>query len=157
MLVNGFPSESISIEDRGFFCGDGVSRTSLVHRGAPHSWQRHYLKLRTADILLSKLQTLCTATQLDSVAKIIVTRGVGPRGYAPPAGAKVTRIQSATHAPFYAHEFFSFGIALHIYRLKLGHQPLLAGIKHLNRLENVFAASECQEVSVPEWLLEDED
>jgi 4-amino-4-deoxychorismate lyase len=41
--------------------------------------------------------------------------------------------------------------------LKLGHQTRLAGIKHLNRLENVLAATECIEAGLPEGLLEDED
>jgi 4-amino-4-deoxychorismate lyase len=39
--------------------------------------------------------------------------------------------------------------------VRLGHQLLLAGIKHLNRLENVLAASEWQDREVPEGLLSD--
>lgn len=166
MLVNGLPSDSISAEDRGLSYGDGVFRTLRVRRGTPLSWQHHYLKLHhdcdairmdcpAAEILLSELQVL-SATRQDGIAKIIITRGAGQRGYAPPTSAKVTRVLSIHQAPEYDQEFFSSGIALHVCRLKLGHQPLLAGIKHLNRLENVLAASECQAIGTPEGLLEDE-
>jgi len=167
MLVNGLPSDVISAEDRGLSYGDGVFRTLRVHQGRPLSWQHHYLKLRhdcdaigiscpSAELLLNELLVL-SATQQDGIAKIIITRGAGPRGYAPPPANKATRVLSLNPAPTYDHEFFSAGITLHVCRLKLGHQPLLAGIKHLNRLENVIAASECQAIGAQEGVLEDED
>ncbi len=167
MLVNGLPSDSISAEDRGLSYGDGVFRTLRVHRGTPLSWQYHYLKLRhdcdaikivcpPSEILLNELQDL-SATRLDCVAKIIVTRGTGKRGYAAPAGGTVTRIVSVNPVPDYEPAYFSSGVPLHVCRIKLGHQPFLAGIKHLNRLENVIAATECQDAGAPEGLLEDED
>jgi len=167
MLVNGQLNDSISALDRGLAYGDGVFRTLSVKRGVPFNWQRHYLKLRhdcealqitcpSAELLLSELQSLCTQQQ-DSVAKIIITRGIGQRGYAPSAGQVATRILSVSLATQFNPEFYSSGISAHVCRLKLGHQPLLAGIKHLNRLENVLAASECAELDTPEGLIEDED
>lgn len=167
MLVNGLPGDSISAEDRGLSYGDGVFRTLRVHRGTPLSWQHHYLKLQhdcdaikitcpSAAILLKELQDL-SATQPDCVAKIIITRGTGARGYAVPTGGMVTRIVSINPVPEYRHEYFSTGVPLHVCRIKLGHQPYFAGIKHLNRLENVIAATECREAGTPEGLLEDED
>jgi len=167
MLVNGQPSDLIPAEDRGLSYGDGVFRTLRVRSGTPLSWQRHYLKLQqdcvairitcpSADLLFSELKSLCIIQQ-DFIAKIIITRGVGPRGYAPPACEKPTRILSTSEVPRFNPDFFSSGVVLHVCRLKLGHQTLLAGIKHLNRLENVLAAGECQEVGAPEGLLEDEE
>jgi len=167
MLVNGLPSDSISAEDRGLSYGDGVFRTLRVHRGTPLSWQHHYLKLQhdcealklscpPSAILLEELQVL-SATRPDCVAKIIITRGAGKRGYAIPAGGTAARIVSINPVPGYEHEYFSTGVSLHVCRIKLGHQPYFAGIKHLNRLENVIAATECQEAGTPEGLLEDED
>lgn len=167
MLVNGLPSDSISAEDRGLAYGDGVFRTLRVHRGAPLCWQQHYSKLQhdcdsikiscpPSATLLEELQTL-SAVHTECVAKIIVTRGTGARGYAVPATGSVTRIVSTSSLPNYAPEFFSTGVPLHVCRIKLGHQPSLAGIKHLNRLENVIAATECSEAGTPEGLLEDED
>ncbi len=166
MLVNGLPSGSVNAEDRGLSYGDGVFRTLQIRRGAPASWLRHYFKLKRdcdalkiicppIDLLFAELQSLC-ASQQDCVAKIIITRGVGQRGYAPTACEDATRIISISATPRYDPNYFSAGIALHVCQLKLGHQPLLAGIKHLNRLENVLAARECQEANFPEGLLEDE-
>ncbi len=167
MLVNGLPSDLIPAEDRGLSYGDGVFRTLRVRRGAPLSWQRHYLKLQqdcaavritcpSANLLFSELHSLCLVRR-DCIAKIIITRGVGSRGYAPPTGEKSTRILTTSEVPIFDPDLFSSGVVLHICRLKLGYQPLLAGIKHLNRLENVLAAGECQEVGAPEGLLEDEE
>jgi 4-amino-4-deoxychorismate lyase len=167
MLVNGLPSDSISAEDRGLSYGDGVFRTLRVRRGTPLSWQHHYLKLEhdcdaikitcpSSAILLKELQVL-SATQPDCVAKIIITRGTGVRGYAASASGMATRIVSINPIPDYEDRYFSTGVPLHVCRIKLGHQPYFAGIKHLNRLENVIAATECQESGTPEGLLEDED
>ena len=167
MLVNGQPGESISALDRGLAYGDGVFRTIAVKRGTPFNWQRHYSKLQhdcdvlqitcpPAELLLGELQSLCSQQQ-DFVAKIIITRGIGQRGYAPSTDQMATRILSVSPATHSDQEYYSTGITAHVCRLKLGHQPLLAGIKHLNRLENVLAARECQEADAPEGLLEDED
>lgn len=167
MLVNGQPSDLIPAEDRGLSYGDGVFRTLRVRSGTPLSWQRHYFKLQqdcaaisitcpSADLLFSELESLCLVRQ-DCIAKIIITRGIGQRGYAPQIGGKNTRILTASEVPIFDPDLFSSGVVLHVCRLKLGHQPLLAGIKHLNRLENVLAAGECQKVGAPEGLLEDEE
>ncbi len=166
MLVNGLPGDSINAEDRGLSYGDGVFRTLRVVQGAPVSWLHHYRKLRydcdalkipcpVADLLFGEIKSLCTPLQ-DLVAKIIITRGAGQRGYAPIACESSTRIISISANPRFETSNYSTGVALHLCQLKLGHQPLLAGIKHLNRLENVLAANECQEVGVPEGILEDE-
>ncbi len=167
MLVNGQSTDLFPAEDRGLAYGDGVFRTLLVRRGAPLFWQRHYRKLLQdcaairitcppADLLLSELQSICLVRQ-DSIAKIIVTRGVGVRGYAPSTGENPNRILSSHEVPKFDPDFYTSGVVLHICSLKLGHQPMLAGVKHLNRLENVLAAGECQEVGAPEGLLQDED
>jgi 4-amino-4-deoxychorismate lyase len=166
MLVNGLPGEAISAEDRGLSYGDGVFRTLRVQQGYPVSWLLQYAKLSrdcgalkifcpAAELLLGEIQSLCFQQQ-DCIAKIIITRGVGRRGYAPTIGENSTRIISISATPQYDTNFFSSGIALHVCQLRLGNQPVLAGIKHLNRLENVLAAGECQEVGLPEGLLQDE-
>ncbi|MDH2917457.1 MAG: aminodeoxychorismate lyase [Gallionella sp.] len=167
MLVNGKTSDSISVQDRGFNYGDGIFRTLLIRQGQPVQWQRHYLKLQhdcaainlscpPADTLLSDINSL-NSTSTDGVVKIIITRGVGPRGYAITDSHSATRVVSISQLPSVDNCNYTSGIALHLCRLKLGHQPLLAGIKHLNRLENVLAATECLEAGTPEGLLEDLD
>jgi 4-amino-4-deoxychorismate lyase len=87
----------------------------------------------------------------------MVTRGQGERGYAPSLCSKPTRVVGFHAAPVYDAAFYSDGIAPHLCDLKLSRQPRLAGIKHLNRLENVLAAAECQTAGAAEGLLADED
>jgi len=165
MLVNGTPGNTINATDRGLAYGDGVFRTLRLQAGRPVCWERQYAKLQhdcsalkipcpSSAVLSSELQQL-GKTQADGVAKIIVTRGVSARGYAPADRSEATRILSVTPAISYPAEYSQQGIRMHSCKLRLGHQPLLAGIKHLNRLENVLAAGEWQDEDMPEGLLSD--
>lgn len=166
MLVNGKPANTIDAADRGLSYGDGVFRTLRIQQGKPFCWPRHFEKLRHD---CAALQILCPAedvllqelTQLSGtdsgVIKILVTRGHGERGYAPSVRSIPTRVVSFHSAPVYDATFYKAGIVPHLCDLKLSRQPRLAGIKHLNRLENVLAAAECQAVGAAEGLLEDED
>jgi 4-amino-4-deoxychorismate lyase len=74
------------------------------------------------------------------VLKLLVTRGGGPRGYLPPAGQAVRRVLYFNSGPLPSYP--ASGLTLRICELRLGWQPRLAGIKHLNRLENVMARAE---------------
>ena len=165
MLVNGLLSDSISAADRGLLYGDGVFRTLRIVEGQPQHWLRHYCKLQQdcaalklpcpeAALLLEELQRL-TERQPDGVAKIIITRGQGMRGYAPAENSIPTRILSITPFIPYPDEFYTQGIRLRVCELRLAHQPRLAGIKHLNRLENVLAAAEWNDAGIAEGLLLD--
>jgi 4-amino-4-deoxychorismate lyase len=93
MLINGAPGSTINAEDRGLSYGDGVFRTLRMQAGRPVGWERQFAKLQrdcsalkipcpSALVLSSELQQL-GKTQPDGVAKIIITRGVSSRGYAP--------------------------------------------------------------------------
>jgi 4-amino-4-deoxychorismate lyase len=165
MLVNGAPGDTINAADRGLAYGDGVFRTLRMLAGRPVCWERHYAKLLhdcgalnipcpSSALLSGELQQL-GAARPDGVAKIIVTRGVSARGYAPDARSEATRILSISPLPAYPAAYSNEGVRVHLCELRLGHQPLLAGIKHLNRLENVLAASEWQDPDTPEGLLSD--
>jgi 4-amino-4-deoxychorismate lyase len=89
----------------------------------------------------------------DCVIKIIVTRGSNERGYAIPAESAPVRVVSANPSPANPQRYHEHGVRVHLCRIRLAAQPALAGIKHLNRLENVLAASEWQDKDVPEGLL----
>ena len=149
MLINGAPGNTINAEDRGLSYGDGVFRTLRMQAGRPVCWERQYAKLQhdcsalkiscpSALVLSSELQQL-GKTQPEGVAKIIITRGVSTRGYAPSAQSEATRILSVTPATAYPADYAKQGVRMHVCKVRLGHQLLLAGIKHLNRLENVLA------------------
>jgi 4-amino-4-deoxychorismate lyase len=146
--------------------GDGVFRTLLLHHGKLSHWHQHYAKLREdcrtiklicppASLLNDELASLIQHVQ-DGVVKIIVTRGESQRGYAPPAHPATTRILSLNPLPQYPEEFAKAGVRLHLCQLRLAHQPYLAGVKHLNRLENVLAAAEWDDPDIAEGLLLDE-
>jgi len=165
MLVNGSLGNTINAEDRGLSYGDGVFRTLRMQAGNPVCWERQYAKLRhdcdalripcpSALVLSSELKQL-GESQTEGVAKIIITRGVSARGYATAFQSEATRILNVTPAVAYPADYTKQGIRMHVCKTRLGHQSLLAGIKHLNRLENVFAASEWQDQDVPEGLLSD--
>lgn len=164
-LVNGAPADTISILDRGLLYGDGVFRTLRILGGHIPHWPRHALKLQQdcaalglpcpePALLLEELQELA-ARQAGAVAKIIITRGIGARGYAPAGHSEPTRILSLAPLPDYPADFYTQGVRLRVCTLRLAHQPGLAGIKHLNRLENVLAAAECSDADLAEGVLLD--
>jgi 4-amino-4-deoxychorismate lyase len=165
MLINGKPGNVISIRDRGLLYGDGVFRTLRVLSGRAHHWTLHYKKLQhdcnvlgiicpEECLLLNELNQLISLHP-DCVLKLIVTRGEGTRGYAPPAQAKPGRYWDIGPLPDYPAEWTIQGIKVRLCQLCLSHQPLLAGIKHLNRLENVLAAAECNDAEIAEGILLD--
>lgn len=169
MLVNGASGNTISIRDRGFLYGDGVFRTLLVAHGQPQHWPLHFQKLQQdcAALGIACPDFACLSDELagllhdhpDAVFKLIVTRGQSARGYAPPLHAISTHIWDVAPLPEYPESRATQGVTLHLCELRLGHQPRLAGIKHLNRLENVLAAAEFAGVSADaaEGLLLDAD
>ena len=167
MLVNGVPGNSISIRDRGLLYGDGVFRTLRASQGKALHWPLHYQKLKRDcaalgmpcpdEALLCAELDQVLAQHPDGVLKLIVTRGEGARGYTPSAAVTPTRIWDFSSLPDYPPEWTTQGIKARICSLRLPAQPRLAGIKHLNRLENVLAAAEWNNPEIAEGLLLDAD
>jgi 4-amino-4-deoxychorismate lyase len=165
ILVNGVAAESIAATDRGLAYGDGVFRTLLLRKGRPSNWQRHFGKLSQdcaalnldcpeESVLAGEVAQL--AQQMpDAVVKIIVTRGIGVRGYALPQPPLPTRVAMSAEAPHYPQEYSVSGVKVHVCSIRLSFQPRLAGIKHLNRLENVLARAEWKDPAVAEGILLD--
>jgi 4-amino-4-deoxychorismate lyase len=86
-----------------------------------------------------------------TVLKLVLTRGAGGRGYAPPRAAVPNLVWSLHEAPVLQRE----GIAVRWCELRLSQQPVFAGLKHLNRLENVLARAEWDDPGIAEGLLLD--
>lgn len=166
ILVNGSASNEIDPSDRGLAYGDGVFRTLRMQDGCPVWWHDHYAKL-AADCAALMLDCpaepllydeVCRAAQSgDGVVKIVVTRGPGTRGYALPSRQPVTRVVASAALPPHAAASAPIEIAARWCDLRLGHQPRLAGIKHLNRLENVLARAEWSDPAIIEGVLRDEE
>ncbi len=87
--------------------------------------------------------------------KLIVTRGSGTRGYAPPVSPTPTRVLSIGAWPDYPHSHYVNGIRVRVCRLRLAASPALAGMKHLNRLEHVLAHLELRGTDAEQGLLID--
>ena len=163
VLVNGEPAATIAALDRGLAYGDGIFRTIRVARGRALNWSRHYERLRIdartlelslpgESLLLEEIRRIAPA---EAVVKVIVTRGVSGRGYAFDPGASATRIVAAFPAAVYPAANASEGVEVRRCALVLSHQPLLAGAKTLNRLENVIARNEWSDPRIAEGLLAD--
>ncbi|NWK78773.1 aminodeoxychorismate lyase [Aquitalea sp. LB_tupeE] len=165
MLINGQPGEQISALDRGLAYGDGIYRTIEIRAGQPRLWAWQYRRL-AADASRLQLPVPDAALLLDEigqlagglaqgVAKIVLTRGVGARGYAMPADCQPTRMVSVTAWAGYPPERARDGVHVRWCDTRLACQPRLAGIKHLNRLENVLARSEWSDPDIHEGLMLD--
>jgi 4-amino-4-deoxychorismate lyase len=109
---------------------------------------------------MSDFLQLFSVEDIDSnkqeVAKIIVTRGEGERGYKTPAVTTPTRVLIKSAMPQYAKEYYTDGVRLHVCELRLAAQTKLAGIKHLNRLENVMARMEWRDEEIFDGLMLDQ-
>lgn len=165
LLINGKPADTIRVEDRGLQYGDGLFETLAVRGGQPSLWQRHMQRLRrdcgrlgiglpAVQLLKDELLGLI-GSQDSGVAKIILTRGVGPRGYRPADTAEATRIISFTAETATTVVDIRKPAVVRLCQTPLGSNPVLAGMKHLNRLEQVLARREWRDEMVHEGLMFD--
>lgn len=166
IFVNGIARNDVPANDRGLAYGDGVFRTFRVRAGAALHWRRQYAKLASdcarlglavpdQETLAGEIANAC-AGSADHVGKIIVTRGVGRRGYRYAGDEAPTRIVQAEPADESAANGQS-GVAVRLCTIRLSSQSALAGVKHLNRLENVLARAEWRDPQIAEGLLQDAD
>ena len=159
--------DQVSAADRGLQYGDGLFETIAIAQGEPLLWERHMARLEMGERRLGlppenknrlRQEVLSVAGEISpAVIKIILTRGAGGRGYRPPVYPQISRIVSLHEWPRYPAQWFSKGIRLRICSTLLGRNPRLAGIKHLNRLEQVLARQEWDDPNIPEGLMLDED
>ena len=161
-LVNGSTDAQVSPLDRGLAYGDGLFETLRVHRGRIIFLEAHLARMQAGCTRLNlqfnteafrpDLQQLLSREQpSDGVLKLVVTRGVGGRGYRPTAETSPVRIASLHALP---PESASPGNAF-VCRQRLSLQPALSGIKHLNRLEQVIASMEWPDETFVEGLMLD--
>jgi 4-amino-4-deoxychorismate lyase len=162
--VDGQPADTVPLKDRGLAYGDGLFETIAVKVGQPLLLDRHLQRLDegcrrlaiVADQKLIRSELLAYAAALgDGVLKLILTRGDSLRGYGINAGAPARRILQGSPPAAYPQAHGSSGIRLFPCVTRLSEQPLLAGLKHLNRLEQVIARSEWQDADHAEGLMLD--
>lgn len=164
-MVNGRYTDSLPVSDRGLLYGDGVFETLAVEQGRPRYWSRHLVRLRAGcdrlgippvdDALLADEAASLINNLGHGVLKLIVTRGSGGRGYRAPDVMVPTRIMQLYPWPAYAVECAEYGVAVRLCNTQLGRNPAFAGIKHLNRLEQVLARNEWNDTGIMEGLMTD--
>lgn len=162
--LNGQPCDGLPIHDRGLAYGDGLFETIRVAGGQARLVERHLQRLQDgcerlaipvdANLLRNELMRFCRALG-QGVAKLIVTRGAGQRGYATPQPYQPQRLLLGSSSPAYPPQHAENGIRLFPCETRLAEQPRLAGIKHLNRLEQVLARAEWHDPVYAEGLMRD--
>lgn len=161
--------DSAIIGDRGFQYGDGLFETIAIRNGEPRLWQYHMdrltkgceclaIKVPAQDYLIAGLaKALRLADHSDDhcVAKIIVSSGDRDRGYARPFVAAPSVFFGVFPSTVPAMKSYRDGIDTRICKTRLASNSALAGLKTLNRLEQVLARSEIYKTEVFEGLTMD--
>lgn len=156
--VNGGPATTLASEDRGLLYGDGLFETIAIRQGQPCLWRAHLERLAAGAARLgipmppiaqwrAETAAMLAAAGVPASAtlKLVLTRGTGARGYAPPAAPCPTRLlllyPDGPQRPW-LRSWEQDGVLVRHCRTRLGINPSLAGLKHLNRLEQVLARAE---------------
>lgn len=152
----------VPADDRGLAYGDGLFETlRITDSGRVPLAERHYARMATGARRLGiPFDEQHWWRALDEVrapgagvGKLLLTRGSGGRGYVPPARPR-PRLLNRHHslAPRPAHQHDP-GLVTGTAPLRLAEQPVLAGLKHANRLEQVLARREAERQGWDEALL----
>ena len=155
-FVNGRSADYLSITDRGLAYGDGLFETLSVVNGKPCLWQKHLNRLLLGckrlgiifkDISQLEEEVFLLSQQAGShgVIKIIVTRGLGASGYRTQSSNRTVRIVQFQKREAFSEMLYHKGIVACFCKSRLTHNPQLAKIKHLCRLEQVIARMEWQD------------
>ena len=166
VLINGMVAQGsdVSPYDRGLQFGDGLFETIACRRGRPRflAWHLERLSLgceRLAfpphDLGEARDEIRALARDTDAaLIKVMLTRGVATtRGYAPSGSEKPTRITFRYAWPAEDPAARQDGVRVRTAVMRLGENPALAGLKHLNRLEQVLAKAESTDAGIAESLL----
>jgi len=163
IIVNGIEEATINVLDRGFQYGDGLFETIAYKNNKLQFWDEHMQRLRDG---CERLSLACVDELLwlddidkcqlseDGVIKLSISRGVSGRGYAYSEGDSVTRVTASFAMPDYPVSNQQ-GITATLCRTPVSMNCALAGIKHLNRLDNVLAKNEWQEKDIAEGFMFD--
>ena len=165
IIVNGVLSSDVNVMDRGFQYGDGVFETMLIVNQQIPLWGQHWLRLTKGCDALAIVQpkkeiiensiTELTKGISKGVIKLIVTRGIGGRGYAATEQLEPEFVLIQTDYPQYPESHWQEGVDVRICNTRLAHQPALAGVKHMNRLEQVLARTEWTDSNIAEGIMLD--
>lgn len=164
-LINGVLDQCLPASDRSVQYGDGCFTTARILNGRVVWLERHIQRLQRAarvlmlpdidwDLLSTEMQQAAEG-KTSGVVKAVVTRGVGGRGYSPKGCIAPVRMVMHTDYPAHYDSWRRDGITLALSPIKLARSPLFAGIKHLNRLEQVMIRRHLDQHGADEALVLD--
>ena len=161
--VNFKASDSVDISDRGLAFGDGIFTTAKVVDGEIEHIDDHMHRLRSGVFKLGlappdfnqiKAEMLkAAAGQLLATLKVIISAGNSKRGYSREGIEQPNVIVTCSAFPKHYLGWHSSGLTLGVSKTELGRNPNLAGIKHLNRLEQVMIRQELDQLPVDEVVV----
>ena len=154
--INGVEADLLPVADRGTAYGHGLFETMLFSAAVVPLWQRHSSRLvadapvlglsisqiSLDDNLAKFIDLLERQAQSSGIIKLTVTAGSGGRGYASPANLAPQIICQFSPLPDKLEQPRREGVVITQCQYSLPANPVLAGIKHLNRLDQVLARSE---------------
>jgi 4-amino-4-deoxychorismate lyase len=162
-LVDGRPGLEVSVLERALHYGDGLFETIACVAGRPRFPGLHFKRLAEgcarlgleADlaVLAREVRELAAGCER-AIVKVLVSRGAArARGYALTGREHATRITLryawAGDDPLAALQ----GVRVRLAAVRLGENPVLAGLKHCNRLEQVLARAEWSDPEIAEALM----
>jgi 4-amino-4-deoxychorismate lyase len=162
VFVNGQPTQQVAVFDRGLQFGDGVFETIAAVDGRLCQLDKHLRRLQIGlqrlsitppDIDASLAIAREQVTDFDAVIKLIVTRGESMRGYRPAVSSAITVILQIFPGTFSRQLSELQVIDIGLCETPLSINPVTAGIKHLNRLDQVLASIECQQRGLDDGLM----
>ena len=157
--------------DRAAAYGDGLFETIAIRNGAARLWAAHLTRTQTgcqrlglecpgSKNLLDLLNTAINKTDVKThfaCARIVISAAASARGYRRDAKGSCAAEVTVYPAEPIAKDLVSNGVATRLCSTRLAVQPALAGIKSLNRLEQVLARAEWENKEVFEGLMLDTD
>jgi len=166
-LINGRPGKQIAITDRGFAYGDGLFETIAVRDEQARFFDYHLDRLLAGagrlgipaperELFAEEASALVRGCEYGTL-KIILTRGTGHRGYAPPDEVTPLRILGRLLGARPAQTNYTNGIAVRHCTTPISRNSATAGLKTLGRLEQVLARAEWQDSSIAEGLMSTPD
>lgn len=147
-VIDGRLNSLVDVRDRGFNYGHGVFETMRLVDGELVLWEYHRTRLLRGLTILhipagesqvaSSIERLLSDSPAEGIVKLIVTAGVSGRGYATRQKLAPSVVVQWSPLP----ERTNHLVSLQECQYRLPINPVLAGIKHLNRLDQVLAATE---------------
>jgi len=147
----------VDARDRGFALGDGVFETLLAQGGQVADFSAHLrrlsdgaaflgvpLRFDEARLRVAALETLAAngLTEARAAVRIVLSRGVGPRGLAPPVEADPVTLIGAAPAP--APPEPDPGLQLRTVSIRRNPSSPTARFKTLSYIDNVAALAEAR-------------